>query len=147
MLDRYIKKWTAEKGITNFQVGKKQVKCELFLDVGLFEEYTCTAKASVCWGEDQANAAAGSGTTDTAAADSTTANNAVANDDDDFEFPPPPLPTNGLRPPKPLLQRQNGQLRPPKRLRLLPRLRPQRPLPPARQAWAGQSSLRSNKAD
>lgn len=91
MLDRHIKKWTAEKGITNFQVGKKQVKCELFLDVGLFDEYTCTAKARVCWGEGQANAAAGSGATDTAAAGSTTANNAVVYDDDDFEFPPAPL--------------------------------------------------------
>lgn len=91
LLDIHIKKWTAEKGITNFKIGNKQVKCELFLDVGLFDEYTCTAKASVCWGEGQANAATGSGATGTAAANSATANNTVADDDDDFELPPAPL--------------------------------------------------------
>jgi len=58
LLDKHIKKWTDEQGIADYQVGNKQVKCELFLDVGLFDEYTCTAKASVCWGNEQANAVA-----------------------------------------------------------------------------------------
>ena len=75
LLDKQIKKWMNEKGITKYQVGKKHVTCELFLDVGLFDEYTCTAKASACWGEDQAEAVA---------------ENAVADDDDEFEKPPAP---------------------------------------------------------
>lgn len=58
LLDKHIKKWTDAQGIADYQIGKKQVKCELFLDVGLFDEYTCTAKASVCWGNEQANAVA-----------------------------------------------------------------------------------------
>jgi hypothetical protein len=58
LLDKHIKKWTDEQGIADYQIGNKQVKCELFLDVGLFDEYTCTAKASVCWGNEQANAVA-----------------------------------------------------------------------------------------
>lgn len=58
LLDKHIKKWTDKQGIADYQIGNKQVKCELFLDVGLFDEYTCTAKASVCWGNEQANAVA-----------------------------------------------------------------------------------------
>jgi hypothetical protein len=58
LLDKHIKKWTDAQGIADYQIGNKQVKCELFLDVGLFDEYTCTAKASVCWGNEQANAVA-----------------------------------------------------------------------------------------
>ena len=49
LLDKYAAKWTAERGIKKFTVGKKDVTCELFLDVGLFDEYTCKAAASVCW--------------------------------------------------------------------------------------------------
>jgi len=37
LLDDYIKKWTAERGIENYTVGKKEVTCELFLDLILFE--------------------------------------------------------------------------------------------------------------
>ena len=48
-LDKYAARWTAERGIKKFTVGKKDVTCELFLDVGLFDEYTCKAAASVCW--------------------------------------------------------------------------------------------------
>jgi hypothetical protein len=51
LLDKYIAKWAAEKGIKAYQTGKKDVKCELFLDVGLFDEHTCRAEASVCWGD------------------------------------------------------------------------------------------------
>ena len=49
LLDDYIKTWTAERGIENYTVGKKEVSCELFLDLILFDEHTCTAEAPVCW--------------------------------------------------------------------------------------------------
>ncbi len=49
LLDDYIKKWTAERGIENYTVGKKEVTCELYLDLILFDEHTCTAEAPVCW--------------------------------------------------------------------------------------------------
>lgn len=49
LLDKYIVKWTAKKGIKKYRVGKKTVSCKLFLDVGLFDEHTCRAEASVCW--------------------------------------------------------------------------------------------------
>ena len=51
LLDKYIVNWTKEKGITKYTVGKKDVKCELFLDFIVFDEHTCQASASVCWGE------------------------------------------------------------------------------------------------
>lgn len=49
LLDTYIKSWTAERGIKSYRVGKKSVSCELYLDVIVFDEHTCTATASVCW--------------------------------------------------------------------------------------------------
>jgi hypothetical protein len=49
LLDKYISKWTAEKGISNYTTGKKDVSCELFLDFIVFDEYTCRAEANVCW--------------------------------------------------------------------------------------------------
>mgnify|MGYP003382808334 CR=1 FL=1 len=51
LLDKYIARWTAERGIKGYRVGKKDVKCELFLDFGFFDEHTCRAEATVCWGE------------------------------------------------------------------------------------------------
>lgn len=51
LLDTYIAKWTAERGIKTYRTGKKDVNCELFLDVGLFDEHTCRAEANVCWDE------------------------------------------------------------------------------------------------
>ena len=48
-LDAYIAKWTAERGITKYRTGKKTVTCELFLDVGVFDEHTCKAAATFCW--------------------------------------------------------------------------------------------------
>ncbi len=54
LLDDYIAKWTSERGITGYKVGKKSVKCELFLDFIVFDEHTCTAEASVCWSEQAA---------------------------------------------------------------------------------------------
>ena len=49
LLDKYIAKWTGENGIKKYTTGKKDVTCELFLDFGFFDEYTCKASALVCW--------------------------------------------------------------------------------------------------
>lgn len=49
MLDKYIAKWAAERKIKVSSVGPKEVTCELFLDVIVFDEYTCKAAATVCW--------------------------------------------------------------------------------------------------
>ena len=49
LLDGYIAKWTAERGIKRYRVGKKSVTCELFLDFGFFDEHTCKASATFCW--------------------------------------------------------------------------------------------------
>lgn len=49
LLDRYIGRWAQEKGIKTYKTGKKDVTCELFLDVIVFDEYTCQATAEVCW--------------------------------------------------------------------------------------------------
>jgi hypothetical protein len=49
LLDEYIKKWTAERGIKKYTVGKKDVTCKLFLDFVVFDEHTCRAEAPVCW--------------------------------------------------------------------------------------------------
>jgi hypothetical protein len=49
LLDKYIKKWTAERGIKSYTTGPKSVECELFLNFIVFDEHTCKASASVCW--------------------------------------------------------------------------------------------------
>jgi len=49
LLDDYIKRWTAERGIKRYTVGKKDVSCKLFLDFIVFDEHTCRAEAPVCW--------------------------------------------------------------------------------------------------
>ena len=49
LLDDYIKRWTAERGIRKYRVGKKTVTCELFLDLIFFDEHTCKASATFCW--------------------------------------------------------------------------------------------------
>ncbi|MBU1211750.1 MAG: hypothetical protein KJ587_10815 [Alphaproteobacteria bacterium] len=49
LLDKYIAEWTAERGITSYTTGKKDVTCELFLDFIVFDEHTCRAEANVCW--------------------------------------------------------------------------------------------------
>ncbi len=51
LLDKHIAEWAAQNGVTAYQTGKKSVNCELFLDVVLFDEHTCTASANVCWGD------------------------------------------------------------------------------------------------
>ncbi len=43
LLDKHIAEWAAQNGVTAYQTGKKNVSCELFLDVILFDEHTCTA--------------------------------------------------------------------------------------------------------
>ncbi|MDH4983921.1 hypothetical protein [Hyphomicrobium sp. D-2] len=52
LLDKHIAEWASQNGVTNYSTGKKSVSCELFIDVILFDEYTCTASATVCWGGD-----------------------------------------------------------------------------------------------
>lgn len=49
LLDKYIAKWAADNGIKSYTTGKKDVSCELFLDFGVFDEWTCKAAATVCW--------------------------------------------------------------------------------------------------
>lgn len=49
LLDKYIGEWMKEQKISKWTVGKKEVKCELFLDFIVFDEHTCTATASACW--------------------------------------------------------------------------------------------------
>ena len=51
LLDKHISEWAAQNGVAAYQTGKKSVNCELFLDVILFDEHTCTASANVCWGD------------------------------------------------------------------------------------------------
>jgi hypothetical protein len=51
LLDKYIADWTKGQGITKFTVGKKDVKCDLFLNFIVFDEHTCQASALVCWGD------------------------------------------------------------------------------------------------
>ena len=52
LLDKHISEWAAQNKVTGYTTGKKSVNCELFLDVVLFDEHTCTASATVCWGAD-----------------------------------------------------------------------------------------------
>ena len=49
LLDKRIEQWSKDRGIKKYKVGKKDVSCELYLDVGLFDEHTCKATAKVCW--------------------------------------------------------------------------------------------------
>src|SRR5262245_24558875 len=51
-LDKHIAQWAAEQGIEKYTVGKKDVSCELFLNLIVVDEHTCTASATVCWGGD-----------------------------------------------------------------------------------------------
>lgn len=57
LLDKYIAEWTAQRGIAKYNVGKKDVSCELFLDFIVFDEHTCKAEATVCWSGDETLAA------------------------------------------------------------------------------------------
>jgi hypothetical protein len=60
----YIANWTKSKGIKTYTVGKKEVSCELFLNLIVVDEHTCKASALVCWpdgkrSETKASAAGG----------------------------------------------------------------------------------------
>jgi hypothetical protein len=57
LLDKSIADWSKEKGIKKYTVGKKDVTCELFLNFIVFDEHTCTARATVCWGDNAPGAA------------------------------------------------------------------------------------------
>lgn len=54
LLDKYIANWTKSKGIKSYTVGKKDVSCELFLNLIVVDEHTCKASALVCWGDSKA---------------------------------------------------------------------------------------------
>jgi hypothetical protein len=49
LLDKYIADWTKTQGIKSYTVGKKDVSCELFLNLVVVDEHTCKATAQVCW--------------------------------------------------------------------------------------------------
>jgi hypothetical protein len=49
LLDKYIAKKMAERGVAKYTTGKKDVTCELFLNFIVFDEHTCKAEATVCW--------------------------------------------------------------------------------------------------
>ena len=53
LLDKHIAQWAAEQGIEKYTVGKKDVKCDLFLNLIVVDEHTCTASATVCWGNEK----------------------------------------------------------------------------------------------
>lgn len=50
LLDKLIQSKMTERGVSDFRTGKKTVSCELFLNFIVFDEHTCTAEATVCWG-------------------------------------------------------------------------------------------------
>ncbi len=51
LLDKHVAEWAAQNGITKYTIGKKDVTCELYLNLIIFDEHTCTASANVCWDE------------------------------------------------------------------------------------------------
>ncbi len=53
LLDKLIASKMSEKSVSDFHTGKKSVSCELFLNFIVFDEHTCTAEATVCWGGSQ----------------------------------------------------------------------------------------------
>jgi hypothetical protein len=58
LLDKHIAGWAKQQGIKTYTVGKKDVTCELFLNLIVVDEHTCRAVATVCWeGADPSGAA------------------------------------------------------------------------------------------
>jgi hypothetical protein len=49
LLDKHIATWAKEHSISHYTVGKKDVTCELFLNLIVVDEHTCRAVATVCW--------------------------------------------------------------------------------------------------
>lgn len=56
LLDKHIATEMEKRGVTDYRVGEKDVSCELFLDLIVFDEHTCKAAANVCWGKDKRKA-------------------------------------------------------------------------------------------
>lgn len=56
LLDKHIAGEMAKRGVKGYRTGKKTVTCKLFLDFGFFDEHTCKAEATVCWGGGAATA-------------------------------------------------------------------------------------------
>lgn len=49
LLEGHIVKWAKKNNIKSYhRSGKKSVSCKLFIDVGFFDEWTCTAKQTIC---------------------------------------------------------------------------------------------------
>lgn len=57
LLDQHIASEMSKRGVSNYKTGTKSVSCELFLDFVVFDEYTCRAEATVCWGGSTPSAA------------------------------------------------------------------------------------------
>lgn len=49
LLDKFVAEWMQKNNIKNYRKTPKTVSCKLFLDVGLFDEYTCRADTTACW--------------------------------------------------------------------------------------------------
>jgi len=49
LLDQDIADWSKANRLQNVKVGDKSVQCEQFLNFVVFDEWTCTASAQVCW--------------------------------------------------------------------------------------------------
>lgn len=49
LLDKTIAEWMTKNNIKNYRTTPKKVECKLFIDVGLFDEYTCRADTTACW--------------------------------------------------------------------------------------------------
>ena len=49
LLDQDIADWTKANSLQNVKVGPKKVECFQFLNFVVFDEWTCTASAQICW--------------------------------------------------------------------------------------------------
>ncbi len=49
LLDKFVAEWMQKNNIKSYRTTPKKVECKLFLDVGLFDEYTCRADTTACW--------------------------------------------------------------------------------------------------
>lgn len=49
LLDKHVADWMSANNIRKYHTKPKTVSCKLFLDVGLFDEYTCRADTLACW--------------------------------------------------------------------------------------------------
>jgi len=49
LLDQDIADWSKANNLTIVKIGTKTVECTQFLNFVVFDEWTCTASAKVCW--------------------------------------------------------------------------------------------------